>query len=639
MLRNILDRLYSGELIAPPSMKWKTISLNEYRRIHRESVENPVEFWSKEARKLTWSKTWVTTVGNNPPNTRWFIDGYLSPYYNVVLKHKESWIWSKPALIWEGEEGSIKVVTYGGLDELVERISSSLISIGLKQGCWVTFYTPPLIESLAAMLACVRLGAPFEPVFTGFGYRELSRRTIRRGSRLIVTVDGYYRRGREIDVLNTVRRAVEYVKNIDVVIVIERIGSRGLRNGEVSFDELVGSTGLKGSHATVRSDHPLFGLHSGYVDDFKPITHGTGGFLTQVYATTRWMGLRPHDTYLCTVWPGWITGVSYVVFGPLMAGSTVVLYDGSLDYPSWGRLWDIIERYAVTLLLTTSGALRAVRSQSPELVKERNIDSLRAVLVTAEPFELELWRWTYYAVGTGHTPVVDSVPSRLTGRIPVIAMYIQSEIGTFITGNLINYTFPPVSPGSVGLPIPGFNVDVVDEEKFREGRLGRLVVKNPWPSMPIEYPNEYVDAWIKGYYDTRDYAFIDEGGYIYVLGRSDPVMKVSGYRISPGAIEKTIEESLGKRALVIGYPDESRFETPVIFIEGDFDENAVRKTIREAVGPIVEPRYVVKINKFKQTGMDELRLILKKSVWINGELDFNVLAQIVSTNDPIERLL
>lgn len=632
MLKKLLNDLYSEEKVTPPSMKWKTIGVEEYRRIYSESVENTVDFWSREAKKLTWSKMWEKVIDGEPPKTRWFIGGYLSPYYNVILKHKDTWVWDKPAYIWEGEEGSIKIITYSELDELVERIAYSLTNIGLKQNDWVTLYTPPMIESIAVALACVRLGIPFEPVFTGFGYKELGFRTARRGSRVIVTVDGYYRRGREIDILSNVRKAVEFVKNVDLVVVIERLGSRSLRTGEVSFDELIGSTGLRGAYVSVKSDHPLFGLHSGYIEDFKPLTHGTGGFLTQIYVTSRWIGLRPRDTYLCTVWPGWITGVSYVIFGPLMVGSTTVLYDGSLDYPSWGRLWDIVERYAVTLLLTTSGALRVIYRQKPDVINDYDIDTLRAILVTAEPLEVELWKWIYHSVGTGRSPLIDSVPNKFTGRIPVINTYIQSEIATFVTGSLINYTFPPITPGSVGVPIPGFDVDVIGEETV-QGKLGKLVLRKPWPSMPIEYPDDYAKAWSKGYYDTGDYALIDRDGYVYVLGRSDPVMKISGYRVSPGAIENVIEENLGVKALVIGYPDELKFETPIVFIEGNYDENLVKKVIREAIGPIVDPKYVIKISKFREFDKAKLRSILKETVWIHGEFNIEKLIQIVSLKE------
>ncbi|MEM0355539.1 MAG: AMP-binding protein [Desulfurococcaceae archaeon] len=627
-----LRNIKIGERIIPPSLKWKTISVDEYRVIYEKSISNVVEFWSREARKLHWCREWRVALEGEPPNVKWFIDGCISPYYNVILKHKDTSIWNKIALIWEGEEEDVKTITYGDLDDMVERISSSLLNMGLDGFQWCIIYTPPLIESITLMLALTRLGVPFEPVFTGFGFRELASRAIRRRSETIVTVDGYYRRGREIDVLSNVRKAVEYAKRVKRIIVIERIGSRSFRENETSFDDLVGSTGVKGFHACVKSDHPLFGLHSGYEDDFKPITHGTGGFLVQVYSTTQWLGLRPRDTYYCTVWPGWITGISYVLFGPLMIGSTIVLYDGSLDYPSWSRFWSIIERYAVTILLTTSGALRTVYKKESDSVLKHNIDTLKAILVTAEPLEIDVWEWTYRVVGTGYTPMIESIPGKQTGRIPVVNMYIQSEIGSFVTGNLLNYTFPPIAPGSTGPPIPGFHVDIEYEFEINGFRIGRVVLRKPWPAMPIDYPEEFARAWSRGYYDTGDIGFMDRDGYLYVLGRADCVMKISGFRISPGAIDKYLEEALGKRVLTIGYPNELRFEAPLLFVDEEVDENRVKQLVRELLGPIADPKTVLKTPGLHKVNKNEVKKILKRSIWLEGKLDYSELIRIISNN-------
>lgn len=627
-----LSRIKPGERVVPPSLKWKAIGIEEYRSIYEKSIDNLVGFWSREAKRLYWCRDWSIALEGEPPSVKWFVDGCISPYYNVLLKHKDTHVWSKVALIWEGEEEDVRTVTYGDLDDMVEKISGSLINMDLNSFQWCLIYTPPLIESTALMLALIRLGIPFEPVFTGFGFRELASRAARRGSRIIVTVDGYLRRGREVDVLSNVRRAVEYVKQVERVVVIERIGSRSLRENEVSFDELWGSTGVKGFHACIKSNDPLFGLHSGYENDFKPITHGAGGFLVQVYSTSRWIGLRPRDTYYCSVWPGWITGVSYVLFGPLMIGSSVVLYDGSLDYPSWGRFWSIVEKYAVTILLTTGGALRAVYRKEPSSVLGHNMDTLRAILVTAEPFENDVWEWTYRVIGTGYTPLIESIPSRQTGRIPVVNMYIQSEIGSFVTGNLLNYTFPPIASGSTGLPIPGFHVDIDYETEINGFKIGRVILRKPWPAMPIDYPEEFVKAWSRGYYDTGDIGFMDRDGYLYVLGRADSVMKISGFRVSPGAIDKYLEEALGKKVLTIGYPDELRFEAPLLFVEEGVDKDRVRQLVRELLGPIAEPKIVLEARGLCRVSRDEIRRVLKRIIWFNGVVDYNELIRVVSTS-------
>jgi acetyl-CoA synthetase len=277
-----------------------------------------------------------------------------------------------------------------------------------------------------------------------------------------------------------------------------------------------------------------------------------------------------------------------------MIGSTVVLYDGGPDYPSWDRWWSIIEDYAVTVFLTTSGALRVLSKQGDNYVLKHSLDTLRAILVTAEPLEADVWWWTYRVVGTGKTPLITSTPSELTGRIPVVNMYIQSEIGTFITGNLVNYTFPPLLPGSTGPPIPGFHVDVVDSTgNSVVENIGELVLRKPWPSMPVEYPEEYSEKWSSGFYRTGDYAYATSSGYLYVLGRLDGVVKSSGYRLSPGSVEKAIRDFLGLESTVIKCRDSVKFESTIILCAESSKCSEVKQAVKTLLGPIVEPSLVV----------------------------------------------
>lgn len=241
------------------------------------------------------------------------------------------------------------------------------------------------------------------------------------------------------------------------------------------------------------------------------------------------------------------------------------------------------------VFLTTAGALRLLSRQDAHYVRSHNMDTLKVILVTAEPLEVDVWKWTYSVVGTGTTPMIDSIPDKLTGRVPVVNMYIQSELGTFVTGNLINYTFPPLKPASVGPSMPGFNVDVVDDEgRSVKDSIGTLVVKNPWPAVPVEYPRDYQVLWSKGFYSTEDYAVMDRDLYIYVLGRSDTVMKVKGYRLSPGAMEEVIERALNRRAIVLGLYDKIKFESPLVLVESQVNVDDVRRVLREQIEPIVK---------------------------------------------------
>ena len=615
MAERILGRLLRPERVIPPSMRWKTLKLSEYRRVYEESVRDLPGFWAREAKLLSWARWWDRTLNWRPPKATWFSGGKLDPYYNIIGRHEGTWVWDKTAIVYEAEEGWSAAVTYKELDYMVEAISCQLREHGVGPGGWVIIYSPPLIESVAAMLACIRVGAPFEPVFTGFGPGELAVRIRNRRPKAVVASDGYYRRGKLVDTASAVSEALNLAAHGPSVIVIERAGVRYSREWEPVRTRAGG--GSCGRSTIVSSDHPLFGLHPAYEDGPQPLTHATGGYLVQAYSTTRWIGLRPHDTHYCTVWPGWITGVTYLVIGPLMVGSTVLLYDGSPDYPGWDRWWSLVERYAVTILLTTGGALRILSKRQPPNTPHHNMDTLKAILVTAEPLEPEVWEWAYKVIGTGSTPLVDSVPEALTGRIPVVNMYIQSELGTFITGNLVNYTFTPIAPGSVGPPIPGFYIDVAgDNGEPLRGGVGKLVLRAPWPAYPIEAPKPFYESWSRGYYDTRDYALMDKDGYIYVLGRSDRVMKISGYRLSPGAIEGVLESHPGvRRAIVAGRPDELRFEAPVALVEGEADPSELKKLVRNKLGPIYTPSEVVVVAKLPEGSRDELRAELKELLW------------------------
>jgi acetyl-CoA synthetase len=446
-MEDLLREIYSDERVVPPLFKYKTISLAQYLWIYKDSLRP--EFWAGEAAQLLWERRWTKVLEGEPPAVRWFPDGLLSPYRNIVGRHEGTWIWEKPALIWRGEEGVTRVLTYSDLDGMAKSYSGVLKALGVDKGDWVMFYAPPTPEIVALMLAAVRLGAPVEPVFTGFGYGDLAARVDDTKPKLLVTVDAFPRRGKPIKVKETVDKALGLAKWRPKVLVVERMGV-DVKLVEGRDHRLEDVRAEPAEEAVVESTHPLFGLHVGYDGGLGLVVHGVGGYLTQTYATTRWMGLRPRDTYFCTVLPGWITGVTYVLFGPLMVGSTVVVYEGGPDYPHWDVWWSVIEDYAVTVFLTTVGALRVLSRQDPELLKGHNLDTLKLILTTAEPMEVKYWKWAYHYVGTGTVSSIDSLPEKLSGRIPVIHMFIQTELGTFATGSLPNYTFVPIAPGSVG---------------------------------------------------------------------------------------------------------------------------------------------------------------------------------------------
>ena len=594
----------SSQRIVPPAARFKVMTLAEYKKVYQESIRDPVDFWARQSKKLLWEKPWTSAITGEPPRSRWFEVGRLNPYQNVMGKHRDTPVWSRVATIYESEEGDVEILTYRRLDDMAGRIAGWLESQGVSKGDWTLLYAPPTPEAIAFMLASLRLGAPFEPVFTGFGWYELAKRVRNRSPKVVFVVDGYKRRGKEISLVETTEKAIEASGVETKILVSNRLGLRLPRlHDTYSLDDALRENHTADSRVVDSSD-PIFGLHPGYEDDFKPVSFPAGGYLTQAYATSYWLGLKPLEVLFNTVWPGWITGVTYLLFGPLMTGTTIVLYDGALDWRSWDRWFTILERYAVTIFLTTSGALRVLSKQSPETYRKHNYDTLKSILVTAEPLDTDTWSWAYRQLGTLNRPIIDSDPTVLSGAIPVVNLYIQSEIATFATGNLPSYTFPHIVPGTNGPPIPGFHLDILSDD--------RLVVKNPWPAMPVEAPQEYYEKWSEGFYDTGDLATYTTDGYIQVLGRRDTVMKINGYRISPGAIEKAIETLPGvKRALVAGKPDTQKFEAPVVIIEGRAEAEQIRKLIREYITPIADPAEINFTDKIQYATRHELKNYLK----------------------------
>lgn len=590
----------SSQRMVPPVTRFKVMTLAEYKKVYQESIRDPVDFWARQSKKLLWEKPWTSAITGEPPRSRWFEGGRINPYQNVMGKHRDTSVWSRVATIYESEDGDVEILTYRRLDDMAGRVAGWLESQGVSKGDWTLLYAPPTPEAIAFMLASLRLGAPFEPVFTGFGWYELAKRLRNRSPKVVFVVDGYKRRGKEISLVETTEKAIEASGVETKILVSNRLGLRLPRLHETyPLDDALHENHTADSRVVDSSD-PIFGLHPGYEDDFKPVSLPAGGYLTQTYATSYWLGLKPLEVLFNTVWPGWITGVTYLLFGPLMTGTTIVLYDGAPDWRCWDRWITILERYAVTIFLTTSGALRALSKQNPETYRKHNYDTLKAILVTAEPLDTDTWSWAYRQLGTLNRPIIDSDPTVLSGAIPVVNLYIQSEIATFATGNLPSYTFPHIVPGTNGPPIPGFHLDILSD--------GRLVVKNPWPAMPVEAPQEYYEKWSEGFYDTGDLASYATDGYIQVLGRRDTVMKINGYRISPGAIEKAIETLPGvKRALVAGKSDTQKFEAPVVIVEGRAGTEQVRKLIREYITPIADPAEISFTDKIQYATRHELK--------------------------------
>lgn len=564
--------------VVPPSMKYKTIGIDEYLKIWRsstESLEALTKFWGEWGRKLVWHTPWREVFDGR----RWFPGGKLNASANVLDRHRGTFVWDKVGLLFETEEGEVRAYTYSQLHALVEDTAAKLRAIGVGVGDYAVIYAPPLPETLASAWALSRIGAAFEWVFTGWGRWFLATRLRALRPKVVVTTDAFPRRGRAIRVKDAVDAAVKSSGVEAKVVIAPRMGVDISTGPNDLYLADIPDSGER-EPAYVESSHPLFALPATEAEGSEgTVWHETGGYLTQTYATTTWMGLRPRDTYFCTVLPGWITGITYVLFGPFAVGSTVVVYEGGPDYPHWDRWWSILERYAVTVFLTTAGALRLLSKMSS--AERYNLDMLRLILTTAEPMEEEVWWWTYKNA-TGQAAVYDYDPKGGGGRIPVIHFYITREVGTFFAGNLPNFAFAPIKPGASGLPFPGFALDSVgpDGAPVRNA-VGRLVLRLPWPAMPPESHRWRDDVFYLG-----DYGIIDSDMYVKVIGRDDDVMKVNGYRISPGDIKKALAEA-GIEAEVAARPDPQKFQVPLVRTRATPEE--VKRAVRTLVGPIAEP--------------------------------------------------
>ncbi len=605
MVEKTLKSIVSAESVVPSCVVCRVKGFVEYREFHKRTITAYGSLWEEEARRLVWERMWDRLMEGEGLDVRWFVGGRINAYKNIIERHRESWIWHKPAVIWEGEDSYTRIIDYSEYHEMVLKACSALRGLGVSKGDWVVLYAQPTPEVLAFTHACIRLGLPFEFIFTGFGILRLRKAIMDRKPRVIIVSDSLLRRGRALNLKANLDNAL---KELDIgckVIVVPRVPTSAinveLKQGrDFVLDEVPRSD--PGEAVIADSNDILFGMHVGYDNEAEPLSHSVGGYLVQTYATTRWMDIRHSDTVFCTVWPGWITAMAYMLLGPFMMGSTLVIYEGGPDYPNWGRWWGIIEKYGVTVFITTAGAFRAL-SQHDEYVDMYNLESLRIVYTTAEPFDKKTWEWAFKRV--------------CKERIPLIHMYIQSEIGTFAIGGAPAIMQTPLKPGSTGTPLPGFDFDVVDEGgRSVRGVLGMLILRNPWPAMPIERPRSMSERLKGGVYYTGDYAVMDDDGVIFVALRSDAVMKVNGYRLSPGELEGSIEGVLKvRRCIVAGMPDPQRFEAPLVIVEGRVNEEDVRRIIRSFTGPIADPGRIIVRDVLPEGPKDELRLKLKRHLW------------------------
>jgi acetyl-CoA synthetase len=551
--------------IAPPrefSEQANVRSLGEYREMCERAGRDLESFWSRESKRINWFQQPAAVLEWNPPMVKWFAGGKLNVAYNCVDRHLER-NGNKTAIIWEGENGATLEWTYRQLHEQVCRFANALISLGVQAGDRVGIYMPMVPQLPVAMLACARIGAVHSVVFGGFSAQALAGRLQDAGAKVLVTADGGFRRGSIVPLKETADRAVADCPTVESVVVVQRTGATVHWKSQRDhwWHELIKKQPAECPAPPFDSEHPLFILYtSGTTGKPKGVLHTSAGYLLQCAWSTRLvLDLKDDDVYWCTADIGWVTGHSYIVYGPLANGATIMMYEGAPDHPARDRFWQIVERYHVTTFYSSATAIRAFMKWGRELVDRHDLSSLRLLGTVGEPINPAAWKWFYKVIGGSRCPIVDT--------------WWQTETGSILISPVPGAT--PTKPGSATLPLPGIAARVVNMQgaEVPPGETGYLVIERPWPSMmrtiygdDERYVREYWSR-IPGVYFTGDAAQCDADGYIWVLGRVDDVIKVSGHRLSSMEIESAlVSHPSVAEAAVVARPHEIRGEAIIVFV-------------------------------------------------------------------------
>ncbi|MEU5608768.1 acetate--CoA ligase [Streptomyces sparsogenes] len=583
-------------------------------------------FWAAQSRRLTWAKEPTETLDwSNPPFAKWFQDGRLNVAYNCVDRHVEAGLGGRVALHFEGEPGDSRAITYAELQQEVCRAANALTELGVGAGDRVAVYLPMIPEAVIAMLACARIGAAHSVVFGGFSADALATRIQDADARVVITADGGWRRGRPTALKPTVDEALGRTVGVERVLVVRRTGQDvpWTEDRDVWWHEVVDGQPAEHTPEAFEAEHPLFILYtSGTTGKPKGILHTSGGYLTQVaYTHHAVFDLKPEtDVYWCTADIGWVTGHSYIVYGPLANGATQVLYEGTPDTPHQGRFWEIVEKYGVTLLYTAPTAIRTFMKWGESIPAKFDLSSLRVLGSCGEPINPEAWVWYREHIGGGRCPIVDT--------------WWQTETGAMMISPLPGVT--ATKPGSAQTPLPGIAATVVNDEAVDvpHGSGGYLVLTEPWPSMLRTVwgdDQRFIDTYwsrFKGRYFAGDGAKKDEEGDIWLLGRVDDVMVVSGHNISTAEVESTlVSHPAVAEAAVVGTTDETTGQAIVAFVilrgtvsEDDALVAELRHHVGAMLGPIAKPKRILPVAELPKTRSGKIMRRLLRDVAENRAL-------------------
>jgi acetyl-CoA synthetase len=623
-----------------------------YIEFQQNAVINLEKFWEKEAEKLPWFRRWEKVLQWEEPYARWFVGGLLNASFGCLDVHLNTWRKNKVAIYWEDEQGNTKSFSYAQLHREVNRLASVLKKIGVQKGDIVVLYLPMIPELVISMLATVRIGAIHTVVFSGFSSQALSDRINDTGAKVLITGDFGIRRGKLVPLKEIVDIALKNSPTVEKVILVKRTGEKvAIEEGrDLIYQDLMKDAEKYIEPEPVESTHPLYILYtSGTTGKPKGIVHSTGGYLVYNYATYKWVfDISDESIYWCTADVGWVTGHSAIVYAPLLHGATIIMYEGSPDYPYLDKWWEIIEKYGVTIFYTSPTALRMFIRFGEEWIKKHDLSSLRILGTVGEAINPEVWEWYYKNIGNEKCPIVDT--------------WWQTETGGIMISPAPGLELVPLKPGSATLPLPGIDAEVVDDSgnPVSPGIKGYLVIRKPWPGMLMDIykdPSRYIETYwsrFKGMYYTADYAIKDEEGYFWLLGRADEVLKVAGHRIGTAEIESSaINTPSVAEAAVVGVPDEVKGEAIVIFVilkegfnpEKDVKENII-DNIRKQIGPIATPKEIYFVEKLPKTRSGKImRRILKAIVLDKPVGDITTLEdeasveEIKRTYDEFKRML
>ncbi|MDP9385685.1 MAG: acetate--CoA ligase [Actinomycetota bacterium] len=634
-LEKDLEQLLDQERFAPPAGFAEQANVTDRAELDAAAEADHEAFWERQARALDWAEPWSQVLDwSNPPFAKWFVGGKLNVAYNCVDRHVEAGIGDRVAFHWRGEEGEERDVTYADLHRDVQRFANALSDRGIGPGDVVGIYLPMIPEVVVAMLACARIGAPHNVVFGGFSAESVRERMEVSDAKALVTVDFARRKGKAAPVKASVDEVMGDLDSLETIFVVQAVGGDApmTEGRDVWFHEAMAAAAPECPAEPFDAEQPLFILYSsGSTAKPKGILHTSGGYLTGVAYTHKLVfDLKPEsDVYFCSADVGWITGHSYIVYGPLANGTTSVMFEGAPDYPDKDVWWELCERYGVTIFYTAPTAIRACMKWGPQYPERHNLEKLRLLGSVGEPINPKAWLWYHKVVGGGRCPIVDT--------------WWQTETGQIMISPLPGVT--ETKPGSATQPLPGVDARVVDEQGEDAGTAqGYLTINRPWPAMlRTLYGDDerFVETYWKKYgpetYFVGDAAREDADGYFWIIGRVDDVLNVSGHRMSTAEIESAIvsHEKVAEAA-VIGQPDEDTGQSVTAFVTlggdlegGDAEVEAIREHVAKKIGKLARPKRIIWADDLPKTRSGKIMRRLLRDIAVGREL-----GDVTTLRDP-----